>query len=121
MKQIASRHHARSIFAGTLLSGSCLIISGQAAEQVAAKPPSAAGLINDWLRQEFPAASAWDVGGQFRARYESHVNAGFLPGNDFFKAWTTAPTITSFAPGRMSAGLRRAGSPCSVRDAMRVP
>src|SRR6266700_6675385 len=28
------------------------------------------GLVNDWLRSQSSSFSAWDVGGQFRARYE---------------------------------------------------
>ena len=36
--------------------------------QAPAKPGS--GLLNDWLRRENPSLLAWDIGGQFRARFE---------------------------------------------------
>ncbi|MDM7994779.1 MAG: hypothetical protein QUT30_03735, partial [Acidobacteriota bacterium] len=32
------------------------------------KTKASAGFINDILRKEFPAASNWDFGGQFRIR-----------------------------------------------------
>jgi hypothetical protein len=37
---------------------------------------ASAGLLNDWLRTEWNGATNWDVGGQFRARYEYHENYG---------------------------------------------
>jgi hypothetical protein len=33
-------------------------------------PAPGAGLLNDWLRQQSPDFSPWDLGGQFRARLE---------------------------------------------------
>lgn len=39
-----------------------------------AKPTVSAGLVNDWLRQQSDAMSAWDVGGQIRMRYEVFDN-----------------------------------------------
>ncbi|MHB8519236.1 MAG: alginate export family protein [Limisphaerales bacterium] len=33
--------------------------------------PASTGLLNDWLRQEWSAARAWDIGGQTRLRYEN--------------------------------------------------
>ena len=47
------------------------------------KPVPGVGLINDWLREQSPAFSAWDIGGQFRLRYESKDNAGFVASRDF--------------------------------------
>src|SRR5215470_13360668 len=44
-----------------------------------------AGLINDWLHAQSPAAQPWDVGGQFRVRYEVKDNAGSFPNNDFLR------------------------------------
>lgn len=72
-----------SLAARIVLLNALLTLPGFAADQTVANPPPSAGLINDWLRGKFPAANAWDVGGQFRARYESRDNAGFLPSNDF--------------------------------------
>ncbi len=34
------------------------------------------GLVNDWLRSQSSSFSAWDVGGQFRARYENVERLG---------------------------------------------
>jgi len=34
------------------------------------------GLVNDWLRSQSSSFSAWDFGGQFRARYEHHEYLG---------------------------------------------
>jgi hypothetical protein len=33
-------------------------------------PDANAGLVNDWLRRQSTAFDAWDIGGQFRARFE---------------------------------------------------
>ncbi|MBU6401651.1 MAG: alginate export family protein [Verrucomicrobia bacterium] len=43
-----------------------------------------AGLLNDWLRQQWSAASAWNVGGQTRLRYENKEDFA-APG------WSHAP------------------------------
>ncbi len=36
-------------------------------------------LVNDWLREKYPAASAWDVGGWVRAQVDVKSNAGISP------------------------------------------
>ncbi len=43
-------------------------------------PDAQSGLANDWLRSQSSLFSAWDVGGQFRARYE---HAEYLGTVDF--------------------------------------
>lgn len=55
--------------------------SPSAAPPASANQPSA-GLVNDWLRQQSPPFSAWDLGGQFRARFEhrEHFAATGVPG-----------------------------------------
>ena len=64
-----------------LLVGVCLFGNVlQAADQEDAK--RSAGIINDSLRNEFPAASAWDIGGQFRMRSEAK-DSGSFPNRDF--------------------------------------
>lgn len=40
-------------------------------------------MLNDWLREQAPAAKAWDAGGQFRVRYEAKEHAGSFPNRDF--------------------------------------
>src|SRR5436190_11315795 len=49
------------------------------------QPSPSAGLLNDWLRSEYPFATNWDVGGQFRLRYEVRENAGAFPSRDFIR------------------------------------
>ena len=98
--------------------GSLGIMLCQAAEQSSAtSKPASAGLVNDWLRSEIPAASAWDVGGQFRARYEVKENAGSFPNRDFLSGldnsndyflfrtkahlgWSPVTWFSAFAQGR---------------------
>jgi hypothetical protein len=74
------------------------------------------GIINDLLRKESPAASAWDIGLQFRVRSEAR-DAGSFPNRDFahnldhsndyflFRTkvhlgWTPAKWITAYVEGR---------------------
>lgn len=49
----------------------------------AAAEPKSAGLLNDALRLASPSFSAWDIGGQFRFRYELKDDAGSFPNRDF--------------------------------------
>lgn len=75
--------------------------------------------MNDWLRRESEASKAWDVGGQFRVRYEVKENAGSFPNRDFVSAldndndyllerlryhvgWTPASWCVAYAEGRNS-------------------
>ena len=47
---------------------------------------ASAGLLNDWLRAQAPALDAWDLGGQFRLRFELKENGGVYPNFDFRRA-----------------------------------
>lgn len=49
------------------------------------KEPVSAGLLNDYLRSQSPAFSEWDIGGQFRFRYEAKDDAGSFPNRDFIR------------------------------------
>jgi hypothetical protein len=40
----------------------------------ASAPPPSAGLLNDWLRRQQAGFEAWDLGGQFRARFEDKAS-----------------------------------------------
>ena len=84
MKSHITRYILSLAIGGILFGNPCAPFLCQAADQgsAPAKPPSA-GLVNDWLRREAPAASAWDLGGQFRVRYEVKENAGSFPNRDF--------------------------------------
>src|SRR5712671_6379714 len=53
--------------------------SAQTKSQLTA-PDAPPGLANDWLRGQFNSFSNWDLGGQFRARYE---HAEYLGAVDF--------------------------------------
>lgn len=49
---------------------------------LAAAPPAAspsAGLLNDWIRERQPESKDWDLGGQFRTRFE-HKERFAVPG-----------------------------------------
>ena len=62
----------------------CAEIESASAKKTEMKTSTAsAGLFNDWWRKENPEAKAWDLGGQFRMRYESKENAGSFANRDF--------------------------------------
>lgn len=67
-----------------LLGAVALAASAASAESPAAPVPPAApaasaGLVNDFLRGQSPALKDWDLGVQFRVRFESR-NGGAVPG-----------------------------------------
>lgn len=70
----------RLVATGALLAACAAVAQGQTSTP--AKPAST--LVNGWLREGSPAFEAWDIGGQFRLRYESFsgANAAF-PTRDF--------------------------------------
>lgn len=56
-----------------------LILSHGAAFAAA---PSSAGFVNDWLRQDNPYMSSWNLGALYWSRYEMKQNGGFTgPGS----------------------------------------
>jgi hypothetical protein len=87
----------------------------RAAEPETNTKPST-GIINDWLRKESPAASAWDIGVQFRMRSEAKDDGSFPNrdfgqnldhSNDYFLfrtkvhlGWTPSKWITAYVEGR---------------------
>ena len=130
-----SHSHSKALFvswvvvvAGASASTMAVDAKLEATKSLApAKTPASAGLVNDWLRKEWPDASEWDIGGQFRVRYEVRENGGlvsnrdFLEGtdnsNDFFLfrtkvhlGWSPETWVTLYAEGRDShdASDRRA-------------
>jgi len=74
-------------FAACLLALEIAPVRSFSADQSAA--PSGysnnAGLVNDWLRQRSGNFANWDLGGQFRLRYEDKENAGSFPSRDFIR------------------------------------
>lgn len=74
-----------------ILNTSALVLAVTAAVygQQPANPKSApsAGLVNDWLRERDPSAGKFDLGGQFRVRYENreHLGVAGNPGSIDFR------------------------------------
>jgi hypothetical protein len=75
--------------------------------------------VNDWLRTESEGWSSWDLGGQFRVRYEVRENAGSFSNRDFARnlnndnayllerlryhvGYTPAPWVGVYLEGRTS-------------------
>jgi hypothetical protein len=78
----------RNCASALLLSAACLsagepVASPKAPVIPPPKEPVSAGLLNDYLRMQSPAFSEWDIGGQFRFRYELKDDAGSFPNRDF--------------------------------------
>lgn len=134
MKVVPTTLSACWVAASAVLLGTSHALPA-ATSEIAARKPNApsAGLVNDWLREQSPAASDWDVGGQFRVRYESKINAGSFPNRDFLEGldnsndyflfrtkvhlgWSPANWLTIFSQGRdaHSTGDER---PISEEDA----
>lgn len=57
---------------GTLTTLAPFALSAQALAPLAVTAPLSAGLANDWLRKQDDNFKAWDLGGQFRTRFEHH-------------------------------------------------
>src|SRR5262245_19559586 len=69
--------HLITKLAFVLAAAIALNQSNLLAQTNAAPPPPAApsaGLINDFLRKQSDGFKAWDIGGQFRARYDMRQN-----------------------------------------------
>ena len=49
----------------------------------AASRPGNPGLANEWIREQWPPFNDWDLGGQFRVRYEIKEDGGSFPNRDF--------------------------------------
>ncbi len=100
-----------------------------------AKPaPPSAGLVNDWLREQSPEPSAWDLGGQFRTRLEHKAHFGVAGGLDLrdeggdagntywlFRTkahvgYTPCAWFTVYAEGRDSFSLNDERSPDPETD-----
>ena len=68
---------AALLITSTLQAGSLVIPAKQ-------QPPAVSvGLLNDFLRSQSSAFETWDIGGQFRFRYELKDDAGSFPNRDF--------------------------------------
>ena len=100
------------LLVGICLLGECV----QAADQEANAKRSA-GIINDSLRSEFPAASAWDIGGQFRLRAEAR-DAGSFPNRDYIQNRDHGNDHVLFRNKLHIAGLLQNGSRYISRGVM---
>lgn len=94
------------------------------------------GLLNEWMEKEPPYLSAWDVGGQFRIRYEAKENAGSFPNRDFIEhgqvnsndylllremfhvGYTPQPWVTVYAEARDSRAFSDERDPSPDQDAL---
>ena len=97
MKTIGTIH---ALTASSLLFGVAPLFAqaGTSTSPAPSPPPAkSAGLINDWLRQQSPSFTNWDIGGQIRARFEDREHYGILgtPGSVDFLAGP-ANTYNSF-------------------------
>lgn len=104
-----------------------------------AKAAPSAGLVNDWLREQSSAFSAWDIGGEFRMRYDFKENAGEGSSSsvDFMKVlppgkfndnaylilrervhlgYTPVDWITAFVEGRDATAIDDRRKPSKVAD-----
>lgn len=101
----------------------CALQAGEApAKSPVPTPPAVAaqstGWLNDALRDSSTAFKEWDIGGQFRFRYELTDDAGSYPNRDFIQrgvdndndyflfreklhvGWTPAPSLKLYLEGR---------------------
>src|SRR6266550_2394203 len=72
-----------SALSSVALAAACCVARGGDQPPVTATPSVSVqtpitppGLLNEVLRQQSPAFTPWDFGGQFRARYEIKENGG---------------------------------------------
>ena len=63
--------HKTTISAYVLVLAAINHVCGQPTPQSPPEPAPSAGFLNDFLRENVPAMSAWDFGGSARARYEA--------------------------------------------------
>ncbi len=101
------------ILAAFILTTSFAALHAQ--EKASAPSPvpaaSSAGLVNDWLRNQSPAFTNWDLGGQFRARFEAHEQFAILGvrnSADFRTGGTTTENIYWLLREKLHLGY----SPC---------
>src|SRR5438445_9165679 len=96
-------------------------------------PDGQSGLVNDWLRSQSSLFSAWDLGGQFRARYEHHEYLGAVDfsatgGHSFddlmllrtlvHVGYTPTPWLNFYGEGRDSRGFWDEPTPNPDQDTM---
>ncbi|MEN9546510.1 MAG: hypothetical protein RLZZ356_1242, partial [Verrucomicrobiota bacterium] len=70
--------------AGLFLIGGTAIAAAPSLDWGVTTPvaPSPAGFVNDWLRQDNPYMSSWNLGALYWSRYEMKQNGGFTgPGS----------------------------------------
>ena len=85
-RRVRYRQFSATALGSLLLGGAAMPALAQAPASGSNPPKTAVaspGLANDWLRLQSPAMQTWDIGGQFRFRYEVKDAAGSFPNNDF--------------------------------------
>lgn len=123
MKHFISHPIFSLIISAALLGSQNSLSLSRAAERGSAttQPPST-GLVSRWTHSAMPTTSSWDLGGQFRVRYEAKRNAGAFPSRDFLKGldnsndfylfrtkahlgWSPEEWFSAFAEGRDAHAL----------------
>jgi hypothetical protein len=111
--------------------------TNKVAATASAGPGTSAGWVNDRLRDQSDGWKAWDLGGQFRVRYEVKDNAGSFPNRDFIRiqdndndyllerlryhlGWTPAAWFTAYVEGRSSFEQWDKRSPTPELDAVNL-
>lgn len=120
-------HSAIRIALNLLAAGAAIVASAQ--QPASASPPpqaaASAGLLNDFLREQNAAFSAWDLGGQVRGRFES--KGGFavpgVPGAVDLRqkahvGWKPASWINLYAEGRDSSSWDDKRTPEPEEDSL---
>ncbi len=72
----SNRPPVRGLVTQLTMAVALVPVIGQAAEKDVP-------LFDSWLHQQLPESQAWDIGAEFRARYENKEDAGVTPNTDF--------------------------------------
>jgi len=133
------RKSSTSLLAGLFAGAACVSASAQPAmsPSSASKTPASSGLLNDYLREQYPALTPLDIGGQFRGRFEAKSGVavpGVAGAVDFSQAtpdnnywllreklhvgWKPASWISLFAEGRDSSSWNDKRKPEPEEDSL---
>ena len=60
-----------------------ILIAGMIPAAVIGAEKKEETVLDAWLHAHFPGSQPWDIGGEFRGRFENKSDAGVLPNSDF--------------------------------------
>lgn len=75
---------------------SLLVPGAEPATAASRPPPPHPSLVNAWMRAQTEEAQHWDLGGQFRVRYDAKENAGSFPNRDFLGGFDNSNDYLQF-------------------------